>query len=148
MRSLTALAALSATAVVLVLAAAADGTLGGSQSRAETTKATVGVWLKEWRVISSAKTVPAGKVTFVVSNIGTLEHELVVIRSTRAPDALPTTGKKAREVGSRGEVEELQPSQANHLTTTMPAGRYILICNLGDHGGHYKRGMFASLTVR
>ena len=99
-------------------------------------------------MIPSRNVVPAGKVTFVVSNIGKLEHEMVVVRTSRAPGALPVRGKKAEEAGSRGEVEEFRPPLADRLTLTLPPGKYVLICNLTDHGGHYKHGMFARLTLR
>jgi uncharacterized cupredoxin-like copper-binding protein len=134
--------------LVTLVALIAAGALGSSSPRAETTTSAVGVWLKEWRVIPSRKVVPAGKVTFVVANIGKIEHELVVVRSSRAPDALPIRGKKAGEAGSRGEVEELRPPHADRLTLRLSPGKYVLLCNLADHGGHYKHGMFARLTVR
>ena len=90
----------------------------------------------------------AGKVTFVVSNIGKFKHELVILRTSRPADALATKGRKATEAGSRGEVEEFRPPLARRLTLTLRPGRYVLICNLTDHGGHYEHGMFASFTVR
>jgi uncharacterized cupredoxin-like copper-binding protein len=132
--------------VAVPLTAAA---VGGASTRAEPTPSTtVGVWLKEWRVIPSTRVASAGKVTFVVSNIGKLEHELVVIRTDREPNKLGGTRSGANEVGSRGEVEELRPPLSDRLTLTLPPGRYALICNLEDHGGHYKHGMFASFIVR
>src|SRR5262245_39543522 len=84
----------------------------------------VGVWLREWRVIPSTKVVPAGKVTFVVSNLGAFKHELVVIRTNRAPGSLAGTGAGASEAGSRGEVEELEPLMAGRLTLALRPGRY------------------------
>lgn len=127
----------------------AVGAVGGASTHAEPAAAsTVGVWLKEWKGITSAKVVRAGKVTFVVSNIGKIEHELVVIRTNRAPDALLVQAGEASEAGSRGEVGPLRPLVADHLTLTLQPGRYVLVCNLDDDGGHYEHGMFASLTVR
>src|SRR5438093_13351220 len=94
-------------ALAALVAAGVHG--GASKGAAGTATSTVGVWLKEWRVTPSTHAVPAGKVTFVVSNIGKLEHELVVVRTDRAPDALAAKASKAAENGSRGEVEELRP---------------------------------------
>jgi uncharacterized cupredoxin-like copper-binding protein len=126
----------------------APGAVGGASTHPERLPSTVGIWLKEWKVIPSARVVRAGKVTFVVSNIGKIEHELVVIRTNRAPNALRVKAGEASEAGSRGEVESLRPPLADHMTVTLQPGRYVLICNLHDHGGHYKHGMFTSLTVR
>jgi len=135
--------------VVVVFAVAAAGLLGGSSWGANATaNSTVGIWLKEWKVVTSSRVVPAGKVTFSVSNIGALDHELVVVRTDRAPGALSVKASQADETGSRGEVEELRPPLTDRLTLTLPPGRYVLLCNLADHGGHYKHGMFTSLVVR
>jgi uncharacterized cupredoxin-like copper-binding protein len=135
--------------IVALAALVVAGTRGGaSKGAAGTATSTVGVWLKEWQVIPSAHVVPAGKVTFVVSNIGKLEHELVVVRTDRAPDGLAVKTAKAVETGSQGEVEELRSPLTDRLTLNLAPGRYVLLCNLGDHGGHYRHGMFATLTVR
>ncbi|MCH6556086.1 MAG: hypothetical protein IH797_05730 [Chloroflexi bacterium] len=50
--------------------------------------ATVGVELGEWFINSGSATVAAGSVTFEVSNIGKSGHELVLIKTDLAPDAL------------------------------------------------------------
>ena len=50
--------------------------------------ATVGVELGEWFINSGSASVAAGSVTFEVSNIGKSGHELVLIKTDLAPDAL------------------------------------------------------------
>ena len=50
--------------------------------------ATVGVELGEWFINSDSASVAAGSVTFEVSNIGESGHELVLIKTDLAPDAL------------------------------------------------------------
>ncbi len=50
--------------------------------------ATVGVDLGEWFINSDSASVAAGSVTFEVSNIGKSGHELVLIKTDLAPDAL------------------------------------------------------------
>jgi hypothetical protein len=52
-------------------------------------------------VQASAKSVPAGTVTFVVRNVGTVEHEMVVIR--RDAGALPVHAYRASETGAVDE---------------------------------------------
>lgn len=51
-------------------------------------RATVGVELGEWFINSDSASVAAGSVTFEVSNIGKSGHELVLIKTDLAPDAL------------------------------------------------------------
>lgn len=46
--------------------------------------------LKEWRVTPDKRSLAAGgKVTFTAKNVGTTEHELVILRSRFLVDALP-----------------------------------------------------------
>ena len=40
-------------------------------------------------VIAERSTAIAGEITFVVSNVGSAEHEFIVVRTDLAPDALP-----------------------------------------------------------
>lgn len=135
-------------AIVGVLAVVALGA-GASSAGAGgdiTSGATIKVALKEWKVISSAKTcVPRGKIIFVVRNVGSLEHELVVLRTNRLPRRLPTKGSQAVETGLQGKTPDLRPGQTRRLTLRLRPGKYVLLCNLP---GHYKAGQFAGLCVR
>lgn len=95
---------------------------------------------------SAASTAP-GEVTFVVHNADTVPHNLVVLRTDAAPRSLPVTGVhgRAREVGYQGATGRLRNEETTRLTLRLPAGRYLLICNVP---GHYQRGMVAVLRVR
>lgn len=93
---------------------------------------------------ASARTVPSGKVTFVVRNAGTMEHEFVVIKTNKSPTALPMKGQQASEAGSKGEIEEFAPGKTRRLTLDLAPGKYVLLCNLP---GHYKRGQVVGITV-
>jgi uncharacterized cupredoxin-like copper-binding protein len=88
--------------------------------------------------------VKAGKVTFVASNKGALDHELVVLKTNLAPTKLPVKGTKAVEVGRVGKIPPLKPGQTKTLTLTLKPGKYVLICNVA---GHYKAGQHAAFTV-
>jgi uncharacterized cupredoxin-like copper-binding protein len=112
----------------------------GTQAKATTVKVT----LKEWKVTPSRTTAKAGKVTFVVSNKGTKEHEFVVIKTKKPANALPMKGRQASEKGAVDEIEEFDAGLTKRLTLTLTKGKYVLICNLP---GHYKRGQYASFTV-
>jgi len=130
-----------------VIAAATVGVLtalGGSHAQAGQSSL-VQAKLSEFSVSFQPKTVPAGKVTFSVRNAGTVEHELVVVR--RARGTLPIKNYKALEPQGAvvGEVEGIAPSKSGHVTLTLKAGRYLLICNVP---GHYQLGMRGTLFVR
>jgi uncharacterized cupredoxin-like copper-binding protein len=93
--------------------------------------------------------VPAGEVTFKVTNDSTGDiHEMVVapIKDPKTP--LPYLADEQRvdeeAAGHLGEVSELDPGQHGALTLTMKPGTYILYCNIP---GHYVLGMWTLITV-
>jgi len=120
---------------------------GAAAARGEQASGTtVKVVLKEWKMVPSvSRCVPRGRITFVVRNTGTLDHELVVLRTSRAPGRLPVKGSGASEAGFQGETPELRPGQRRRLTLRLRSGKYVLLCNLP---GHYKAGQFSSFCVR
>jgi uncharacterized cupredoxin-like copper-binding protein len=94
-------------------------------------------------------TVKAGPVTFDVVNLSrTLVHELVVIAVDPNNPALPYDYTNWQILESQtkvvGETEELKPDEEKTLTLTLPAGNYVLICNVP---GHFAAGMVAPLKV-
>jgi uncharacterized cupredoxin-like copper-binding protein len=105
--------------------------------------ATVKATLDEMHVTVSATRVPAGKVTFVVRNAGTVEHELLVIPWPKA-GKLAVARFRADEHASLGEVPELKPGKTGRVTLKLRPGRYLLICNVS---GHYQLGMQASIEA-
>ena len=108
--------------------------------------ATVAVDLDEWSVKPDPDSIAAGEVTFVVSNSGTLAHELIIVRTDLAADALPVeAGLVAEaEVDVIGEIEEFAAGLTERVTFTLEAGTYVLLCNIP---GHYGAGMTTSFTV-
>lgn len=101
-------------------------------------------------ITASEVTVPAGEVTFAVTNDSkTMVHEMVLAPVKNEKKALPYI-KKAMKVdedaaGHLGEVAELEPGQNGALTLTLKPGRYILYCNIP---GHYMLGMWTLITVQ
>jgi uncharacterized cupredoxin-like copper-binding protein len=98
----------------------------------------------------SARTVPAGDVTFAVTNAArSLVHEMVVSPIRDEKTALPydKAGQKVDEdaAGNLGEVAELEAGRKGSLTLNMKPGRYILYCNIP---GHYVLGMWTLITVK
>lgn len=137
----------AAIAVVLLGAACSSGGSAPENSGATQPSATAGgvaVTLSEFAVTPSVRAVPAGSVTFSVSNTGNVEHEFVILRTSAAADALPQDGAEASEAGLVDEIEGIKSGEAGSLTVDLASGHYVVICNLPDH---YAAGMYAALTV-
>jgi uncharacterized cupredoxin-like copper-binding protein len=132
--------ALTAGAMVCL---AAVGVVVAFAGNARGVAATVNILEKEMSTSVSPTVVKAGKVTFLVRNGGTVEHELVVLQGA---GRLPVSHYKAQEVRHNlGEVEDILPGKTKSLTLTLKPGKYTLLCNVA---GHYMLGMHTVLTVR
>ena len=111
---------------------------------------TVTATLSQFKVELGAASAPAGSVTFEVTNGGTVEHEFVVFKTDLAPDKLPLSadGKSVDEEGAGvtavDEIPEFEPGKTETLTVDLPAGKYVLICNVPTH---YTSGMHAEFTT-
>jgi uncharacterized cupredoxin-like copper-binding protein len=104
----------------------------------------VSVTLKEFKVLAP-KSSKAGSVTFVVHNKGKLSHEFVVVKTNLAPGKLPIRGQRAKLTGVKGLIKPFKPGQTKKLTLKLPAGKYVLLCNLP---GHYKFGQRTGFSVQ
>ena len=93
---------------------------------------------------SSLKTVKAGKVRFIVTNFGTMTHEMVAVLTDKTPKQLTEPDGTANESTSVGEAADLEPGATKMVTLDLKAGHYILLCNLP---GHYAGGMYQEFTV-
>ena len=111
----------------------------------------VDVLLKDFEVREVAAVVPPGTVSFRILNQGPTTHELIVVRTDRAPDKLPlqpdglTVDEEGKGIDFLEEVEGLDINDRQTLDLRMAPGHYVLYCNLQ---GHYLGGMYAALTVR
>ena len=96
--------------------------------------------------------------TWSVTNKGPDDrHELVVIKTDLAPDALPTkpdgsVDEEGNGIDIIGEIPEFPPGQTKATTQNVLAGRYVLICNVvevnnGQTESHYQEGMRTAFTV-
>jgi uncharacterized cupredoxin-like copper-binding protein len=119
---------------------------------------TVDVSVREFSIAPSVASVPAGTVTFEVTNDGPNDvHEFVVVRTDLAADALPTDADGAVLEDGEGmevidEIEDLAVGASETLTLTLEAGSYVLICNIveeeeGETEAHYAMGMRSAFTV-
>jgi len=128
--------------IAVVTVVAVSGSV--STGEAVTSKPLVAVQVDEFSVFPGAQGAPKGKVRFVVTNIGTVEHEFVVLKTAKPAGNL-LEGKEANESGNVGEIPGVPPGQARTLNLILKPGHYSLICNLP---GHYKTGQFADFYVR
>ena len=93
--------------------------------------------------------VPAGKVTFAVTNDSTsIIHEMVVSPVASASADMPYLDDMNKideeAAGHVGEVAELDPGKSGALTVDLKPGIYVLYCNIP---GHYVGGLWTILTV-
>ncbi len=99
---------------------------------------------------ASSSSVPAGDVTFTVKNTGTIDHEMVVLKTDTAFDQLPVGGTEPDKVDESANIGEtgdpaLKPGETRSFTIkAMTAGKYVLVCNIAKH---YAMGMRAPFTV-
>jgi hypothetical protein len=111
----------------------------------------VNVRLDDFRLRRDVAVVPAGTVVFRILNEGPTTHEVSVIRTDRAPEKLPlerdglTINEDAPGMDFINEAEGLDIGDRRTLALPLPAGNYVLYCNMD---GHYLGGMHAPLTVR
>lgn len=135
-------------AVTLVLA----GCGGGGDSA---TKTDVG--LKEYTVTPDPVEFKAGDVEVTADNIGTEQHELVVVKADSAA-ALATKADgsvdedKIPESTKQGELEDVKEGTQRTKKFSLKAGTYVFFCNIVEEQGgttisHFKQGMHEVVTV-
>jgi hypothetical protein len=145
-----------ALALAACRSGAGTGPHGATPSRGAETA--VSATLQEYEIGLSATSVPSGTVTFTATNEGPdAEHELVVLRTNLAPDALPTKDDASVDEDGQGleivgEIPEFPPGQTGTVALPLAPGHYVLICNLvteenGQLESHYAFGMRTALTV-
>ena len=102
-----------------------------------------------FEVLVKPSSVAAGAVDFEVINDGAgLPHNLRVIRTDLAPDALPVDGDTNMVDESRVDVvassQDLLQGETETVSATLPGGSYVLICNLPSH---YLAGQYTAFSV-
>ena len=108
------------------------------------------------RLLADRTTVPHGTVSFLATNSGSIDHEMVVLPLAGSQTAgLRSVGGEGKvdEAGSLGEASKtngagsgagITPGGSGWVTVTLAPGQYELVCNLA---GHYTAGMYTQLTV-
>lgn len=111
------------------LAILLTGSLAAALPARRTEPAPVEATLSEWTVRLSNATVPAGPVTFTVTNSGSIPH------------ALEIEGQ-----GTEQQTPLIQPGTSATLTLTLAPGTYEIYCPVGEDS-HKKLGMETHLKV-
>lgn len=108
------------------------------------------------RLSADPATVAHGTVSFLVTNGGGINHEMVILPlpDSQTVGTRPIVGDaEIDEAGSLGEAsntngkdagEGVAPGASSWTTVTLTPGQYELVCNLP---GHYSAGMYTRLTV-
>jgi uncharacterized cupredoxin-like copper-binding protein len=109
----------------------------------------VAIYVSEWSV-GLPTSMLAGQVNFAITNIGTIQHELLVFKTDLPPSAVPLDSNgNIVENGpgltliSRGDKIDPGATQPRVVDLTQP-GTYLFVCNLP---GHFKTGMYRVVTV-
>ena len=111
-----------------VALAACGGTAPSSRPAASVPAGTFAVQAKEYEFTPATLSVPAGEVTFRVTNAGNEEHEFEIFQGETVVE----------------EIEGLVPGLTKDLTKVLAAGDYTFVCKLN---GHDQLGMKGTLTV-
>ncbi len=134
--------AIALLGLTLTLAACA------SQPVTTTTTSRVAITLTDSGLKAEPATVPAGPVTFVVTNAGSVVHSFTVLKTSLAPDKVPadlTDPARVQEGGRAGTTGQVPAVQTKELALERKSGSYVLLCN---EPGHYAIGMRTALTVK
>lgn len=125
----------------------------------------VKVTLEEFTITPHPNQVKAGPVHFAVDNVGTITHEMVLVRAPSAA-ALPrvTTATADRAVGDVneeaipesdkiGETGDVDPGRNALKTFRLTPGTYVMFCNIDEHASdgtiinHFQHGMSDTITA-
>jgi glucose/arabinose dehydrogenase len=117
-------------------------------------EATITVTLSDSAIELDVASGPAGVFTFVTTNDGTIPHELVIVDTDLAPDALPQTENGRFDLAGGGAVvlaqtPAISTGGTDRLSYELEAGNYVLISNLvnAEGEGDYSLGMYTAFTV-
>jgi hypothetical protein len=119
----------------------------------------VNVTLRSFNITLDRSSAPDGTIIFRVRNDGTDDiHEFLVIKTDRAPNALPTEDDGSYLEDGPGtqlldEIAEIAPGDTKELSLDLVKGNYVLICNMvhveadGTVEVHYALGMRTAFRV-
>lgn len=176
-RQVAGVASVSFAFLAMVLAFSALVVATQSESRSDTANAriaklastgvignTAKITLQEFSITVHPGLVQSGKVKLEVDNLGSITHELVMVRAASA-SALPRVKKAGGERAVGAVDEEAIPESAKMgetgnvtagstvtMTFNLAPGTYVVFCNIDTKNGtavlnHFMHGMVATLVV-
>jgi uncharacterized cupredoxin-like copper-binding protein len=115
---------------------------------------TVNITLDEFTVAAAPGSVKAGTVDFAVKNSGAEVHEFVVVKTDLSIAQLPKSADGSFDEAGAGvtavdEIEDIPAGATQHLTVSLAAGHYVLVCNIVEgNESHFHEGMVADFMVQ
>ena len=124
---------------------------------------TAKITLQEYSITAHPGLLQSGKVKLEVANVGSITHELVIFRAA-SPASIPkvkVAGERSvgaideeavAETDKMGETGDVKAGTTVTKTFELPAGTYVIFCNIDNKIGgkavnHFTHGMVATLTV-
>ena len=118
--------------IIALLAACSGGTVGGTKAPANSGSKTINVTATEFKFApNNFAGSPGQKITFNMTNKGTVEHTFVVL----SPDGSQELAKLSTQPGETKSLD----------FTPKDAGTYPIDCNIA---GHKEAGMTGELVVK
>jgi uncharacterized cupredoxin-like copper-binding protein len=153
-RALVRLTALTLEIGLLAIVGCGDDD-GGTTATTSTTGATQGgksvkIEMGEFYFKPKDVSVDSGRVKITAPNVGKAEHELVILKTDRDAASFPVSGNRVDEKNLKGaedvgEIADVGPGETKNGSFVLKPGKYAMICNIP---GHYKSGMYGSITAR
>lgn len=107
-------------ALVAALSLALVGAGGAAAQTSAVHTTTVQVKAKDFKFVLSKKTVPHGRITFVIKNIGATNHDFAV------------AGHASKSIG---------PGKTTRLTVTLKRGNHAYKCTVDSHAALGMKGV-------
>lgn len=104
---------------------------------------------REYAIHVTSQIAKAGKVTFTMTNYGTITHEMLIVKTDIEPGKI-TIGADGRfnedDPVSKvvDEISEYEPGKSVTKTFDLAPGKYQLVCNIP---AHYHSGMYIPFEV-
>ena len=109
----------------------------------------VEVRLDHYAIEPGAYTAPTGRMTLDATNRDAVPHDVVLIRTSLAPERLPTSGVRVDESSPAIEIlartATLKPQRSGSFSVVIGPGTYLLVCTVPHH--YVREAMVATLTV-
>ncbi len=123
-----------------------DGDSAPTEDAAQEDAATtISVALEDFTLTPDAATASHGEITFAAQNLGSTPHELLVVRTDLAPDALPANGEvDETDLEIVVRLSDIEAGMSVAGVVELEPGDYVLLCNVP---GHYTLGMNAAFTL-